>query len=224
MKRPAANHRRGNTPPRRWRIAKLRRAQCTVRWQPAVSRSACPGAGAARLCAVRAGRPGAGEPGSDVRVGVHGTGRRGPAARCLHVTSPRGPGGYLNWSLRRYVRPSWLRVWLLRQMRETGGAADRGGPLRAGGQRPRAVGASRLTAPSERAAGGSRPAVPAARKPLHRNGQMEHSTQVVAGLRGGVRWSGAIAPRESAHLRDQVLTTLGSKTNVQSNIFGFVMT
>jgi hypothetical protein len=59
---------------------------------------------------------------------------------------------------------------------------------------------------------------------LHRNGQMAHRTQVTAGLRGGVRRGAAIAAREHAGPSDQGLTTFGSITCIQSNIFGFVMT
>jgi hypothetical protein len=93
--------------------------------------------------------------------------------------------------------------------------------------RLRAASARRRRAPSAGAryvAAGPWPSGHPSCRRLQRNGQMEYFTLVKAGLRGGVRRSAAIAPRERGGTRDLVLTTLGSKPCVQSNIFGFVTT
>lgn len=133
----------------------------------------------------------------------------------------------LNWSLRRYVLASSLSVWLRRQPPEAAGAsgpANRGGPRCAPGRRTGAAREAGSLASGERVNGVSRPAAHALRYRIHRNRQMEHLTQVAASLRGGVRRGSAITPREHAGARDLLLTTLSSKTCVQSNIFRFVMT
>jgi hypothetical protein len=226
MKRPAANHGRSNTPLRQRRIGQSPRPECPVRRRPAFCCPPARGPGAPRPGAP--GAPGAGAPGAGTPSPVVWRCASGLARRCPPVAARTDLGESLNWSLRRYVRASSLRVWLVRHGRATGGAADRHGRLReAGGRpggRPGGAGASRPPAPRERAVSRPRPAGTAPRKPLYRNGQMEHYAQLVAGLRGGVRCAAGIAPRENANPRDQVLATLGSKTDVQSNIFGFVTT
>jgi hypothetical protein len=133
----------------------------------------------------------------------------------------------LNWTLRRYVRASSLRVWLRRQAPEAGGApvpAGRGGLLRAVALRTGTAGKTGSPVPVERVNGGSLSMDHALRYRVHRNRQMEHLTQVAASLRGGVRRGAAITTRERSVAWDLVLTTLSNKTSVQSNIFGFVMT
>jgi hypothetical protein len=137
------------------------------------------------------------------------------------------PRRALNWSLRRYVLASSLSVWLRRQPLGAAGAsgpANRGGPRCASGRRTGAALEAGPLASGERVNGVSRPAAHALRYRIHRNRQMEHLTQVAASLRGGVRRGSAITPREHAGARDLLSTTLSSKTCVQSNIFGFVMT
>jgi hypothetical protein len=135
--------------------------------------------------------------------------------------------GALNWTLRRYVRASSLRVWLIRRVTGTGrasGLADRNGPLCARGRQARAVCRARSPMLRERAIGVSRPEGSALRYRASRNRQMEHLVQVAAVLRGGVRRGSAITPRERSAPWDLGLATLSSKTCVESNIFGFVMT
>ena len=170
--------------------------------------------------------------------------RRGPAAasacrrsgacgvrRSLGHVLP-SPGESLNWRLRRYVRTSSLRVLLRRQGAEAGGA-----PVSAGRH-----GASRHTLSAPSAGGPGRPEKSVNWYPVSgaaacrgagirhrgyrilRNGQMEHFTQVAAGLRGGARRVAAITPRERIAARDLVLTTLSDMMRVESNIFRFVMT
>jgi len=138
--------------------------------------------------------------------------------------SPQGP---LNWSLRRYVPASSLRVWLRRRARGIGDATapgGRGGPFRALGWPAEAAGYIRPRLVRERADGVSRAGGRALGYRASRNRQMEHSVKAAVSLRGGVRRGSAITPRECADVEDLVLTTLSSKTSVESNIFGFVMT
>jgi hypothetical protein len=126
-------------------------------------------------------------------------------------------GESLNWTLRRYVRASSLRVWLRRQVREAGGApvpAGRDGPLRAVGGRAGTAGETCSPAPGERPDGVSLCRDHALRYRIHRNRQMEHLTQVAASLRGGVRRGAAITPRERAAARDLASTTLSDKSCV----------
>lgn len=139
----------------------------------------------------------------------------------------RPPGASLNWSLRRYVRASPPRVWLIRQPAEAGGPAFRGHPGRARSSRPGATGNPGWPAPAT-AAGGSRPPGRGPRRGIwrspQRNGQMEHSAQVAVGLRGDVRPGETIALRDSAWPPDLGLTTPCDEVNLESNIFGFVIT
>lgn len=175
------------------------------------------------------------------------------AAPCRLPGSPgpsRPPSRSPSCLLGRSERSAQLLVSLSRHAPETGGAARRDGLLRSGGppRSPAALTAgpvlSRPSRPGTRpgpppASGpASRPAPGPAGRPgagspgagrgprqrFQRNGQMEHSAQVAAGLRGGVRRGAAITTREKAGLRDQVLTTFGSEPCIQSNIFGFVTT
>ena len=143
-----------------------------------------------------------------------GAGGAGPGKR-----RPRGrhslfPGKSLNWTLRRYVRASSLRVWLRRQVPEAGGApapAGRGDPLRvASGQAGTASG-GRSPAPGERLHGVSLRRDRVLRYGIHRNRQMGHLIQAVARLRGGVRRGAAITPRERAAALDLLLTTSSNK-------------
>jgi hypothetical protein len=123
----------------------------------------------------------------------------------------------LNWTLRRYVRASSLRVWLRRQPPEAGGApvpAGRGGLLRAVALRTGTAGKAGSPVPAERVNGVSLPEGHALRYRIHRNRQMEHLTQVAVSLRGGVRRGAAITARERAVAWDLVLTTLSSRTSV----------
>jgi len=125
--------------------------------------------------------------------------------------------GSLNWSLRRYVRASSLRVWLRRHAPEAGAASvpsGRIGLLRAAGLRAGKAGQARSPASVKRANGVSRPSAHALRYRTHRNRQMEHFTQVAASLRGGVRRGTAITMRERADVRDLVLTTFSSRVCV----------
>ena len=175
----------------------------------------------------------AGDPGKAVGSVL----RHLPACRAgLVAGAVRGPrGASLNWSLRRYVRASPPRVWLIRQRTAAGGPTFRSDPRRARGGRPGVTGNPGWPAPGMAVAGGSRPAVRGSRRAIWRslqaswrslqgNGQMEHSTQVAVGLRGDVRPGEAIAPRDSAGPPDLGLTTFGDEVNLKSNIFGFVMT
>lgn len=137
----------------------------------------------------------------------------------------------LNWTLRRYVRALSLRVSLRRQAPGAGCApvpAGRVGLFRAAPARVPAraarTGKTSAPAPVERVDGVSLSMDHAPRYRIHRNRQMEHFTQVTASLRGGVRRDSAITPRERPAPWDRGLTTLSSKTCVESNIFRFVMT
>jgi hypothetical protein len=136
---------------------------------------------------------------------------------------PLSPPESLNWSLRRYVPTSSLRVWLLRQTAGAGRAnalPGWNGPLRACGWQAGA----RPPVLRERAYGGSRPRGGALRHRARGNRQMEHLVQVALSVRGGVRCGSVIARRERAAAGGLILTTLGSRAGVQSNIFKFVMT
>jgi hypothetical protein len=165
--------------------------------------------------------PRAGVPLPELRHGpAAGGGGRGGAAsgksrpRC-HVSLSRGKS--LNWTLRRYVRASSLRVWLRRQTPEAGGApvpAGRGDPLRVAGRRTGTVRETCSPAPAERPLGGSLSRDRMLRYGICRNRQMEHLTQVAASLRGGVRRGAAITARERAAARDLALTTLSDKPRV----------
>ena len=137
------------------------------------------------------------------------------------------PQGSLNWSLRRYVRASSLRVWLRRRARAIGDATargGRGGPFRALGWPAEAAGCSCPPLTRERADGVSRAGARVLGYRASRNRQMEHLVKAGVSLRGGVRRGSAITLRECAGAEDLVSATLSSKTGVQSNIFGFVMT
>jgi hypothetical protein len=157
---------------------------------------------------------------------------RGRGLRRARETPAAVPGslladGALNWSLRRYVRASSLRVWLRRQAPREGAAsvsAGRSGLFRAAS--PRAGTAARAGSPGPvaRADGVSRLPRRALRYRKHRNRQMELLTQVAASLRGGVRRDTAITPRESTGAEDLGMATLSNRVCVESNIFGFVMT
>jgi len=125
--------------------------------------------------------------------------------------------GPLNWSLRRYVRPSTLSVWLRRRASETGHAtAPRGrcGRSRAFERPAGTAGHIRLRPPRERSGGVSLTRRRALRYRASGNRQMEHSVKAVVSLRGGVRRRSAITVRERAYAGTAVLTTLGNKTSV----------
>jgi hypothetical protein len=129
-------------------------------------------------------------------------------------SSPQGP---LNWSLRRYVRASSLRVWLRRRARGIGDATapgGRGGPFCALGWLAEAAGYIRPPLVRERADGVSRVGGRALGYRASRNRQMEHSVKAAVSLRGGVRRGSAITPRECADVEDLVLATLSSKASV----------
>jgi hypothetical protein len=198
MKKPAANHHKTHKSPK-WR---------TGGWLPGVGvpppEFRC--------------RP-------DVSGAVDGGAAPGEGrSRCCVRFSP---GMSLNWTLRRYVRASSLRVWLRRHTPETGGAtvpADRNGALRVAVRRTETAANVRSPALGAPPHGVSLSSDDLLRYRIHRNRQMEHLTQVAKSLRGGVRRGAAITPRECAGALDLVLATLGSRTCVRSNIFGFVMT
>jgi hypothetical protein len=143
-----------------------------------------------------------------------GTGGAGPGERRPRGRDSLFPGKSLNWTLRRYVPASSLRVWLRRQVPGAGGApvpAGRGAPLRvASGQAGTASG-GHSPAPGERLHGVSLSRDRVLRYRIHRNRQMEHLTQAAASLRGGVRRGAAITPRERAPAPDLVLTTISNK-------------
>ena len=118
----------------------------------------------------------------------------------------------LNWSLRRYVRASSLRVWLRRQAPRAGGApvtVGSGVILRAA---PRSKTTRKASSPAlvARIGGVSLSMDDSLRYRIHRNRQMEHFTQLAASLRGGVRHGAAITPRERSAAWDLVLTTLSN--------------
>jgi hypothetical protein len=177
--------------------------------------------------------------------GLPGAGVQLPEFRCRAGSGGAGHGGVtpekvrsrcrvpamrsksLNWTLRRYVRASSLRVWLRRHASESGGAAvpaDRNGALRVAVRRTAAAGDVRPSARGAPPHGVSLPRDHLLRYRIHRNRQMGHLTQVAESVRGGVRRGAAITPRECTGAPDLVLTTLSDAMNVQSNIFGFVMT
>ena len=152
-----------------------------------------------------------------------------PAGRCVRAESAGtgfpSPGESLNWSLRRYVRASSLRVWLKRQVPEADGVlvpVGRHGLTRAAVRRARRPGKSAAgtgrTARRRAAVHGDR----AQRYRIDRNGQMEHFAKVAAVLQGTVRRDAAITPRECAAAADLATATLGNEACVQSNIFGFL--
>jgi hypothetical protein len=140
---------------------------------------------------------------------------------------PAGRGKSLNWTLRRYVRASSLRVWLRRRAPESGGAiapADRNGALRVAVRRTATAGQVRCRHAAIRRAACRCPGMTGCGTVSLENRQMGHLAQVAESVRGGVRRGAAITPRECTGALDLVLTTLGNRMNVQSNIFGFVMT
>jgi hypothetical protein len=130
---------------------------------------------------------------------------------------PLSSEGALNWTLRRYVPDSSLRVWLIRRVGGIGDATapgGRGSPSRA----PRwPAGAARYVRPlsfRERPNGVSRTSGRAPGYRASRNRQMEHLVQAVVSLRGGVRRDSAITPRERADREDLLLTTLSNNVYV----------
>jgi len=125
--------------------------------------------------------------------------------------------GSLNWSLRRYVPDSSLRVWLRRRVSGIGDATapgGQGGSPHAPGWPTRAAGYVRPLSFRERANGVSPTSGRAPGYRASRNRQMEHLVQAVVGLRGGVRRDSAITPRERANPEDLLSTTLRNKTYV----------
>lgn len=150
--------------------------------------------------------------------------RRGAGAR-RRVSLLRGKS--LNWTLRRYVRASSLRVWLRRHAPEAGGApvpVGGNGSFRVAGRPAETAREARSPAPGGRLGRVAVQAASAAVPGPRGNRQMEHLTQVAVGLRGGIRRGAVITPREHATAQDLVLTTLSNRTCVQSNIFEFVIT
>jgi hypothetical protein len=122
-------------------------------------------------------------------------------------------GESLNWSLRRYVRASSLRVWLTRRALAMARSVRLAGAVSAG------RGCSGAVAKAGWPAVGGQRAIR-----LYRNGQMEHYTQVATGPRGGVRCGVTAGAAARGSAQDLVLTTLGSKVIMESNIFRLVMT
>ena len=129
---------------------------------------------------------------------------------------PLSSEGALNWTLRRYVPDSSLRVWLMRRVSGIGGATapgGRGGPSCAP-RWPDATGYVRPLSFRERPNGVSRTSRRAPGYRASENRQMEHLVQAVMSLRGGVRRDSTITPRERADRKDLLLTTLRSKAYV----------
>lgn len=121
---------------------------------------------------------------------------------------------FLNWTLRRYVPASSLRVSLRRQAPETGrtaAPAGRGGPPRwsvsVGVVQVGTTGETGSRAPVGREHGVSLSLDHALRYRVHRNRQMEHFAQVEISLRGGVRRAASITTRERAAASDLGLAT-----------------
>ena len=130
---------------------------------------------------------------------------------------PLSSEGSLNWTLRRYVPDSSLRVWLMRRVSGIGGATapgGRGGPSRAPRWPAGAAGCIRPVLIRERPNGVSRTSGRAPGYRASKNRQMEHLVQAMVSLRGGVRRDSAITPRERADPEDLVLTTLSNKAYV----------
>lgn len=130
---------------------------------------------------------------------------------------PLVQGKSLNWTLRRYVRSSSLRVWLRRHAPETGGAtapADRNGVLRVAVRRTETAGDVRSSPRVGPPHGVSLSRNHLLRYRIHGNRQMGHLTQVAESVRGGVRCGAAITPRECGGPLDLVLTTLSNKMRV----------
>jgi hypothetical protein len=237
MRKTVVNHGRANTPPLAGRIGRFLCPECRG-YRECLTGSLRAATGRPCLVAGTAGSAAAGTAGSAA------AGSAGPVAACLAAARlRRRPHGCacaaLNWALRGYGRAQRPRVMLFGRVQETGGTARARGLLQASSRRP-SVAAATVAGPGQAClcAPGTRPAARPAISPgggspaagrgpchrLHRNGQMEHSAQVAAGLRGGVRRRAAIAVRENARHRDQVLTTFGSEMCVYSNIFRFVAT
>jgi len=177
---------------------------------------------AARRPAAAARRPAAGVPfrpesGSGTAASGPGPGGAGPGGRRSRCRVSLLWGKSLNWTLRRYVRASSLRVWLRRQAPGAGGApvpAGRDGPLRTASRQAGTAREARCPALGERLHGVSLSRDHLLRYRIYRNRQMEHLTQAAASLRGGVRRGAAITPRERAAAQDLVLTTLSDKMYV----------
>lgn len=153
------------------------------------------------------------------RADLSGTGDGGaaPGKDRTRCRVPLARAKYLNWTLRRYVRASSLRVWLRRHASETGGAtvpADRNGALRVAVRRTAAAGDVRSPARDDPPHGVSLSRDHLLRYRIHRNRQMGHLTQVAESVRGGVRRGSAITPRECTGAPDLLLTTLSNKVRV----------
>lgn len=154
-------------------------------------------------------------------AGVPVPGWRRGAAVAHRLGAPRvlrrlrlAPPGALNWSLRRYVRPSSLRVWLMRRAAGAGCAnalAGESGPLCDVG-RQAARPARRVRCCRAPAVGGSRPGSDALPGRVSRNRQTEHSVQVAASLRGGVRLGSAITLREHLGPGSSVSATISNRS------------
>jgi hypothetical protein len=188
MKKPAANHHKPHKSPKWWAGDGLSGAGVPL------PESGC------LPCAS----------GADDGGAAPGKGR----SRC-HVPPARAKS--LNWTLRRSVRASSLRVWLRRHAPETGGAtvpADRNGALRVAGRRTAAAGDVRSSARGDPPHGVSLSRDHLLRYRIHRIRQMGHLTQVAGSVRGGVRRGGAITTRECTGAPDLVLTTLSNETRV----------
>lgn len=144
------------------------------------------------------------------RVGTLGPGGDAPGKCWLRAPDFPSLRESLNWSLRRYVLASSLRVWLRRQVPEAGGD----GLFRVASRWTGTAKGTRSPGPAERANGVSLSSERVLRYRTYRNRQMEHLTQLAASLRGGVRRGTAITPRERTEVQDRVLTTLGDNSSV----------
>ena len=180
MKKQAVNHRKAHKSPRWWLGDGWPRAGIL-------------------LPSFRRGRAGTLGPGGDAPAKCRPRGLVFPSLR-----------ESLNWSLRRYVLASSLRVWLRRQVPGAGG----NGLLRVAGRGTGTAGGARSPGPTERANGVSLSGGRVLRYRKYRNRQMEHLTQLAASLRGGVRRGTAITPRERAGAQDLVSTTFGDRSCV----------
>ena len=163
------------------------------------------------------GACGAGAEAPVTSPGRSAAGARGPRATRPRHRIPRSRAGSLNWSLRRYVLASSLRVWLRRRPGGEGRPdtpAGRGGRLGARARRPGTVGGTRSPLLRERGSGGSRASGSVLGYRASRNRQMEHLAQPAVSLRGGVRRGSAIAARESVDAGGLILTTLSSDSCV----------
>jgi hypothetical protein len=188
MKKPAANHHKTHKSPK-WRTG-----------------DGLQGAGVSLPeFGCRADSGGAGHGG--VAPGRVRSRRRVPAVR----------GKSLNWTLRRYVQSSSLRVWLRRHAPESGGATvptDRNGALRVAVRRTATAGEARCRHAAIRRPACRCPGITCCGTVSKENRQMGHLTQVAISVRGGVRRGAAITPRECTGALDLVLTTLSNRMNV----------